>query len=76
MRIRQRFTSRAECDDCSIITSERRLAQSRRRTTSECVMLMQDVRRALADAVMARARSLHPYDNPALVVLPINGVPA
>ena len=30
-------------------------------------------RAELADAVIAETRKLHPYDNPALVVLPIAG---
>jgi len=38
----------------------------------EVAMLMK-TRRELADRVMARARALHPYTNPALLVLPLIG---
>jgi periplasmic divalent cation tolerance protein len=43
-----------------------------RQSDSESVGIIK-TRSALADPVMARVRSLHPYDNPALVVLPIDG---
>ena len=43
-----------------------------RQSDSECVGIIK-TRKALADPVMAKVRSLHPYDNPALVVLPIDG---
>ena len=39
---------------------------------SEAAMLIK-TRAALAERVMAATRTLHPYDNPALVVLPITG---
>ena len=41
-------------------------------TASECVVLIK-TRRSLADAVIADARARHPYDEPAFVVLPIDG---
>ena len=43
-----------------------------RQRDSECVGIIK-TRSALADAVTARVRALHPYDNPAVVVLPIEG---
>jgi periplasmic divalent cation tolerance protein len=41
-----------------------------RQRDSECVGIIK-TRGALAGPVMVKVRSLHPYDNPALVVLPI-----
>ncbi|MFM9850401.1 MAG: divalent-cation tolerance protein CutA [Hyphomicrobiaceae bacterium] len=46
--------------------------KGKRQRDSECVGIIK-TRSALADPVMVRVRSLHPYDNPALVVLPIDG---
>ncbi len=46
--------------------------KDQRHSDSECVAIIK-TRSALADPVMARVRSLHPYDIPALVVLPIEG---
>ena len=46
--------------------------EDKRQRDSECVGIIK-TRGALADAVMAKVRSLHPYDTPALVVLPIEG---
>lgn len=46
--------------------------QGQRQRDSECVMVMK-TRAGLADAVIARARSLHPYTNPALLVIPLAG---
>lgn len=46
--------------------------KDKRQRDSECVAIIK-TRGALADPVMARVRSLHPYDTPALVVLPIEG---
>jgi len=46
--------------------------EGQRQRDSECVMLMK-TRAGLADTVIARARSLHPYTNPALIVLPVSG---
>jgi periplasmic divalent cation tolerance protein len=45
---------------------------NKRQHDSECVGIVK-TRSALAESVMAKVRSLHPYDNPALVVLPIEG---
>ena len=39
---------------------------------SEVVMIVK-TRGVLAEAVMARARLRHPYDNPAMLVLPVAG---
>jgi periplasmic divalent cation tolerance protein len=44
----------------------------KRNRDSECVMIIK-TRRELAEAVMAEVRKQHPYDNPALIVLPIEG---
>jgi periplasmic divalent cation tolerance protein len=44
----------------------------KRQRESEAAMLIK-TRAALADAVVAEARKLHPYANPALVVLPVEG---
>lgn len=46
--------------------------EGKRQRESEAVMLIK-TRAALADMVVAEARKLHPYTNPALVVLPIDG---
>jgi periplasmic divalent cation tolerance protein len=46
--------------------------QGQRQRDSECVMIMK-TRSGLAETVIAQARSLHPYANPALIVLPVNG---
>ena len=46
--------------------------QGQRQRDSECVMLMK-TRAGLAETVIAQARSLHPYTNPALIVLPVSG---
>lgn len=39
---------------------------------SEAVMVIK-TRKSLADAAIAEARRHHPYDNPAFVVLPVEG---
>lgn len=39
---------------------------------AEAVMIVK-TRRTLADAVMAAARERHPYENPAMLVLPVIG---
>ena len=44
--------------------------QGQRQRDSECVMIIK-TRAELAERVIARARKLHSYTNPALVVLPI-----
>jgi periplasmic divalent cation tolerance protein len=44
----------------------------KRQRDSEAAMLIK-TRTGLADAAIAEARRLHPYDNPAFVVLPIDG---
>jgi periplasmic divalent cation tolerance protein len=44
--------------------------QGQRQRDSECVMIAK-TRAGLAERVIARARMLHPYTNPALLVLPI-----
>lgn len=46
--------------------------KDKRQRDSECVGLIK-TRQALAEPVMDKVRSLHPYDSPALVVLPIEG---
>ena len=46
--------------------------QGKRQTDAETVMIIK-TREQLADAVVAEVRKLHPYDNPALVVLPVSG---
>jgi periplasmic divalent cation tolerance protein len=46
--------------------------QGQRQRDSECVMIIK-TRERLADRVIAHARKLHPYTNPALVVLPLTG---
>ena len=46
--------------------------QGQRQRESEAAMLIK-TKAALADTVVAEARKLHPYSNPALVVLPIEG---
>lgn len=44
--------------------------QGRRHRDAEAVMIIK-TRRALAERIVGEVRRLHPYDNPALVVLPI-----
>ena len=44
--------------------------QGRRHRDSETVMFIK-TRAALAGQVLAEAKALHPYDNPALLVLPV-----
>ena len=46
--------------------------QGKRQREAEAVMIIK-TRAGLADTVIAEARKLHPYTNPALVVLPIAG---
>ena len=46
--------------------------ESARQRESETAMLIK-TRAGLADTVIAETRKLHPYTNPALVVLPIEG---
>jgi periplasmic divalent cation tolerance protein len=46
--------------------------QGQRHRDSECAAIMK-TRAALAEQVVAEARRLHPYENPALVVLPVAG---
>lgn len=46
--------------------------QGRRHRDSEVVMIIK-TRAGLADRVIEETRKLHPYDNPALVVLPLEG---
>lgn len=46
--------------------------QGRRHRDSETVMIIK-TRATLAEQVIAEAKALHPYDNPALVVLSIDG---
>jgi periplasmic divalent cation tolerance protein len=46
--------------------------QDARQRDSEAAMLIK-TRAGLADSVVAETRKLHPYTNPALVVLPIDG---
>ena len=46
--------------------------EDKRQRETEAAMLIK-TRAELADAVIAETRKLHPYDNPALVVLPIAG---
>lgn len=46
--------------------------QGARQRESETAMLIK-TRAGLADTVIAETRKLHPYTNPALVVLPIEG---
>lgn len=43
-----------------------------RQRDSEVVMIVK-TRRALADRVVAEMRARHPYENPALLVLPVEG---
>jgi periplasmic divalent cation tolerance protein len=44
--------------------------QGQRQRDNECVMIIK-TRAGLAEQVIASARKLHPYTNPALLVLPI-----
>ena len=46
--------------------------EGKRQSETEAAMLIK-TRAELADAVVGETRKLHPYDNPALVVLPIAG---
>jgi periplasmic divalent cation tolerance protein len=46
--------------------------EGKRQHDSEAAMIVK-TRRGLADAAIAEARKLHPYSNPAFVVLPIEG---
>ncbi len=46
--------------------------EGKRHRDAEVVMLVK-TRRSLADRVVAEVRSRHPYDNPALIVLPVDG---
>jgi periplasmic divalent cation tolerance protein len=46
--------------------------EGKRQSETEAAMIIK-TRADLAEAVMAETRKLHPYDNPALVVLPIAG---
>ena len=46
--------------------------QGSRHRDSETVMVIK-TRAGLADRVIAEARALHPYDNPALLMLPVEG---
>jgi periplasmic divalent cation tolerance protein len=46
--------------------------EGKRQCDSEAVMIIK-TRAGLADTVIAETRKLHPYANPALVVLPIVG---
>jgi periplasmic divalent cation tolerance protein len=46
--------------------------EGKRQRDSEAAMLIK-TRAGLADIAIAEARKLHPYDNPAFVVLPIDG---
>jgi periplasmic divalent cation tolerance protein len=44
--------------------------QGQRQREAECVMIIK-TRARLADAVISEVRKLHPYTNPALLVLPV-----
>jgi len=46
--------------------------EGKRQSETEAAMIIK-TRAQLADAVIAETRTLHPYSNPALVVLPITG---
>jgi periplasmic divalent cation tolerance protein len=46
--------------------------QGKRQTDTEAAMIIK-TRAQIADTVIAEVRRLHPYDNPALVVLPVEG---
>ena len=46
--------------------------EGKRQRDSEAAMIVK-TRARLADAAIAEARKLHPYSNPAFVVLPIEG---
>jgi periplasmic divalent cation tolerance protein len=46
--------------------------EGKRQHDSEAAMIIK-TRAALADTAIAEARKLHPYTNPAFVVLPIDG---
>jgi periplasmic divalent cation tolerance protein len=81
------FPSAAEAECIGGVLVERRLAacvnifpqmtaiyiwQGARHRESEAAMFIK-TRAGLADSVVAETRKLHPYTNPALVVLPIEG---
>jgi len=46
--------------------------QGKRQQDEECAMLIKS-RASLAERIISRVRSLHPYENPALVVLDVAG---
>ena len=46
--------------------------QGKRQADTETVMIIK-TRAQIAEAVIAEVRKLHPYDNPALVVIPVTG---
>jgi periplasmic divalent cation tolerance protein len=46
--------------------------EGKRQSDTEAAMIIK-TRASLADTAIAEVRSLHPYSNPALVVLPITG---
>jgi periplasmic divalent cation tolerance protein len=46
--------------------------QGKRERGSEAAMLIK-TRAALADRVVEETRAMHPYDNPALLILPVAG---
>ena len=46
--------------------------EGKRQREAEAVMIIK-TRAGLADTVVAETRKLHPYTNPALVVLPVTG---
>lgn len=46
--------------------------EGKRQSETEAAMIIK-TRAELADPVIAEVRKLHPYDNPALVVLPVAG---
>ena len=46
--------------------------QGQRQHDSECVMIIK-TRAGCAERVIAQVRKLHPYTNPALLVLPVTG---
>jgi len=46
--------------------------QGQRQRDEECAMIIKS-RAALADRIVETVRDMHPYDNPAVVVLGING---
>lgn len=46
--------------------------QGKRHADGEVAVILK-TRRALAERVVAEARALHPYENPALLILPVEG---